>query len=111
MKLSSLLAVALTGIALSAFAQQSGVDHSTHHVAQATTAPLTDGEVRKIDMDARKITIRHGPIVNLDMPGMTMVFKVADPKMLDTLKDGDRLKFAADQVKGALTVTTIQPAK
>ena len=111
MKLSSLLAVALTGIALSAFAQQSGVDYSTHHVAQATTAPLTDGEVRKIDMDAKKITIRHGPIVNLDMPGMTMVFQVKEPAMLDKVKTGDKIKFRAEKTGGNYIVTQLEPAK
>src|SRR5690349_8959476 len=108
MKLSSLLAVALTGIALSAFAQQSGVDHSIHHVAQATTAPLTDGEVRKIDMDAKKITIRHGPIVNLDMPAMTMVFQVKEPAMLDKVKTGDKIKFRAEKTGGNYIVTQIE---
>ena len=78
--------------------------------AGAQTA-MTDGEVRKIDKEQGKLTLRHGPIANLDMPGMTMVFKVADPKMLDTVKVGDKVKFAADKVDGAFTVTAIQPAK
>ena len=76
----------------------------------ATAAPTTDGEVRKIDKEQGKLTLKHGRIENLDMPGMTMVFKVADPKLLDTLKVGDKVKFAAENVNGALTVTAIQPA-
>src|SRR3972149_687080 len=67
-------------------------------------AMLTGGEVRKVDRDAQKITIRHGPIRNLDMPAMTMVFRVKDPAMLDLVKAGDKVKFAADNVGGALTV-------
>ena len=77
----------------------------------AADGPMADGEVRKIDKAQAKITLRHGPIVNLDMPGMTMVFKVADPKMLDTLNEGDKVKFSADKVNGAITVTAIQPVR
>lgn len=74
-------------------------------------APATDGEVRKIDKAQAKLTLKHGPIANLDMPGMTMVFKVADPKWLETLKEGDKVKFTADKVGGVYTVTAIEPAK
>lgn len=74
------------------------------------TAALADGEVRKVDKDAGKLTLRHGPIASLQMPGMTMVFKVADPKMLDALKEGDKVRFAADRINGAMTVTAIEVA-
>ena len=77
----------------------------------AQTAPMADGEVRKVDKEAGKVTLRHGPIANLKMPGMTMVFKVASPKMLEGLKDGDKVRFTADRVNGAITVTAIEPAK
>ncbi len=77
----------------------------------AQTAPMADGEVRKVDKEAGKVTLRHGPIANLEMPGMTMVFKVASPKMLEGLKDGDKVRFTADRVNGAITVTAIEPAK
>jgi len=73
-------------------------------------SPQSDGEVRKIDKEQGKVTLRHGPLANLEMPGMTMVFKVADPKMLDKLKEGDKVKFTAERVSGAITVTAIQPA-
>lgn len=80
-------------------------------VAQAAQAsPTVDGEVKKIDKDAGKITLKHGPIPNLDMPGMTMVFRVKDPAMLDAVKTGDKVRFSADKVAGALTVTAIAPA-
>ena len=71
----------------------------------------TDGEVRKIDKEQGKVTLKHGPIANLDMPGMTMVFKVADAKLLDAIKEGDKVRFAADRVNGAMTVTAIEVAK
>ena len=64
-----------------------------------------------MDKEAGKVTLRHGPIANLEMPGMTMVFKVASPKMLEGLKDGDKVRFTADRVNGAITVTAIEPAK
>jgi Cu/Ag efflux protein CusF len=73
-----------------------------------TMSSMTDGEVRKIDKAAEKVTLRHAPIANLGMPAMTMVFKVADPKMLDTLKEGDKIRFSADRLNGAITVTGIE---
>lgn len=76
--------------------------------AAAASAPMADGEVRKVDLAQAKITLRHGPIASLDMPGMTMVFKVADPKLLDGLKPGDKLRFAASNLNGAITVTAIE---
>lgn len=90
---------------------QSG-DHTSHHALAAETsaaAALTDGEVRKIDKEAKKLTLRHGPITNLEMPGMTMVFQVKDSALLEPLKVGDKVKFAADKVGGAFMVTRIEP--
>lgn len=78
--------------------------------AQAMT-DMVDGEVRKVDKDARKITLRHSEIKKLDMPAMTMVFTVKDPAMLDKVKAGDKVKFKAEGTGGALTVTEIEPAK
>ena len=72
---------------------------------------LSDGEVRKVDKDAKKITIKHGPLANLDMPPMTMVFQVKEPAMLDQVKAGDKVRFRAEKVGGAFTVTSIEPAK
>ena len=91
------------------------IAEDAHHrpdtiVAQVNTA-LTDGEIRKVDKDAKKITIKHGPIQNLDMPAMTMVFQVKDPAMLGQVKAGDKVKFAAASVGGAITVTKIEAAR
>jgi Cu(I)/Ag(I) efflux system periplasmic protein CusF len=70
---------------------------------------LVDGQVTKIDQSAGKITIKHGPIKSLDMnEGMTMVFRVQDPGMLKQVKPGDKIKFSAERVNGAITVTKIQ---
>src|SRR5438067_1219245 len=79
--------------------------------AQAATSPMVNGEVRKVDKSAGKITLKHDAIPNLEMPGMTMVFRVKDPSMLDELKEGDKIKFAADNINGALTVTELQANK
>ena len=72
--------------------------------------PAVDGEVTKIDSAQSKITLRHGEIRNLDMPPMTMVFRVADAKLLDGLTVGDRVRFTADRVSGTYTVTTLVKA-
>jgi len=90
-------------------APASAADHAAHHATAA--APATDGEVRKIDKEQGKVTLKHGPIANLDMPGMTMVFKIADPTMLDRIKEGDKVRFAADRVNGAITVTAIESVR
>ena len=77
----------------------------------AQTTEMTDGEVRKIDKDTSKITLKHAEIKNLDMPGMTMVFQVKDPAMLDKVKPGDKVKFRAEKAETGFVVTTIEPAK
>lgn len=72
---------------------------------------LSDGEIRKVDKDAQKITIKHGPLKNLDMPPMTMVFRVKDAALLDAVKQGDKVKFNAENINGQYVVTKIEPAK
>ena len=74
-------------------------------------ASMTEGEVRKIDKEAKKITLKHGDIKNLDMPGMTMVFQVKDASLLDKVKAGDKVKFAAEKTDSAIVVTAIEPVK
>ncbi len=103
----------LTGLIASiaiTFSAAAGAQAPAAVTANAVTA-TADGEVRKVDREQLKVTLRHGPISNLDMPGMTMVFKVADAKMLDALKEGDKVKFAAERVGGAITITSIEAAK
>jgi Cu(I)/Ag(I) efflux system periplasmic protein CusF len=72
---------------------------------------MTDGQVQKIDTEQAKVTLKHGPIKNLDMDGMTMVFRVKSPEMLKGLKAGDRVKFAADRVNGQITIIQMEKAK
>lgn len=106
--------VVLLGIALATpvFAQKPADDHSAHHAeAKAQSASLSEGEIRKVDRDAKKITIKHGPLTNLDMPPMTMVFQVKDTAMLGQVKAGDKVRFTAEKIGGQYTVTTLEPAK
>jgi Cu/Ag efflux protein CusF len=78
-------------------------------VAAWAQAPLTDAEVRKVDKAQAKLTLRHAEIKNLDMPPMTMVFRVKDAKMLDGLAEGSKVRFAAEKIDGQYTVVLIQP--
>jgi Cu/Ag efflux protein CusF len=112
MKLTlSTLLMSLT-LAAPALAQQKADDHSAHHPAATATAPaaddMADAEVRKVDKDAAKITLKHGEIKSLEMPPMTMVFNVKDKAMLDWVKAGDKVRFKAVNEAGKYTVTEIQ---
>ena len=113
-RISVLLGSALVAAA-PAFAQ---VDHAAHHPAAnpgakgaATAGAFADGEVKKVDKGAGKVTIKHGPLVSLDMPPMTMVFRVKDAAMLDQVKAGDRIRFKAEKVDGNYTVTEVEAPK
>ena len=77
-------------------------------VAAAADAAMSEGEVRKVDPAAKKITIKHGELRNLDMPPMTMVFQVADPALLKQVKPGDKVRFRAEKISGAFTVIELQ---
>ena len=108
-QLLAISAVAL-GVALpmSSFAQPA-MDPVKTEAAQS--ASLTDGEVKKVDLDNGKVTIKHGDIKHLDMPGMTMVFTAKDKNLLSNLKLGDKVKFMVVNEGGKMVVTNIQPAR
>lgn len=78
--------------------------------ASAAAADMTEGEIRKVDKDNNKLTIRHGEIKNLGMPGMTMVFQVKDPAMVEQVKVGDKIRFKVERGAGGFVVTALQPA-
>ncbi|MDK6076026.1 copper-binding protein [Massilia varians] len=109
------LAIVISAASSVAFAQDSHAGHGAQGAQAgqdaAAAAELTDGEVKKIDKDAGKITLRHGEIKNLNMAAMTMVLRVKDAAMLDQVKVGDKVRFAADRVNGALTVVQLQKAQ
>ncbi len=79
-------------------------------IAFAETTPVK-GEVIKVNECQGKLTLKHGPITNLDMDSMTMVFAVSDPVVLKSIKVGDKVTFEADRVNGRLTVVKITPSK
>jgi Cu/Ag efflux protein CusF len=104
-----------TGLAMAAaYASAQVHEHGQHNAASTTPQEadtgLSFGEVRKIDKDTGKLTIQHGPLANLNMPGMTMSFKVQDPAMLDQVKVGDPIRFRVERVNGTYTVTRLQAA-
>jgi Cu/Ag efflux protein CusF len=96
-------------LAAPALAQQKADNHTAPSTA-ASAAATADGEVRKVDKDGRKLTIRHGEIKSLDMPPMTMVFQVRDRAILDKLKAGDRIRFTVEDSATGLVVTDVRPA-
>jgi Cu(I)/Ag(I) efflux system protein CusF len=112
-KIIILAAAAFIGtFAGAVFAQGAQGSHAGHADAPSSAAAaMTDGEVRKVDKEAGKITIRHGELKNLGMGAMTMVFRAKDPAMLNQVKVGDKIKFAAEKVDGAITVVAIEPVK
>ena len=76
--------------------------------ALAQNLPTVTGTVEKVDTAQGKITIDHGPIQNLHMEAMTMVFRAQDPNLLKGLKAGDKVQFTADRVNGQISVTSIK---
>ena len=108
-----LLAATLSTLPFGAFAQSTIDASKTGDIlmAQAASGEMTEGEVRKVDKENKKLTLKHGEIKSLDMPSMTMVFRVKDPAMLDKLQVGDKVKFKAENIGGAMTVTAVEPAK
>lgn len=79
--------------------------------AWATSHDYAGAEVRKVDKGAGKVTLKHGPIPSLDMPPMTMVFRVKDPAMLDQMRAGGKIRFRAEKNGGQYTVTEVKEAK
>jgi Cu(I)/Ag(I) efflux system periplasmic protein CusF len=82
-----------------------------HKMDAAQMASMTDGEIRKVDKDAGKVTIKHGEIKNLDMPGMTMIFTAKEKSLLDKVQAGDKVKFAVINDGGKMVVTDILTVK
>ncbi len=101
---SILLMLALNANSLNVLAQDAAAPAN----ALVLNNEMTSGEIRKIDKEAKKITIRHGEIKKLEMPPMTMVFQVKDEALLDKVKNGDKVNFVAEKITGAFVVTEIQ---
>jgi Cu/Ag efflux protein CusF len=103
------VALAISGSAYAA-GDMGNMDMSGGSAKQVGDAKnsMSHGEVKKVDTAAGKLTIKHGPLENLGMDAMTMVFKVKDPAMISQVKVGDKIDFVAEEVDGALTVTKLQ---
>ncbi|MDO9235805.1 MAG: copper-binding protein [Aquabacterium sp.] len=100
-----------TAFSGSAFAQATMDAGKMGDMKMMASNDMTQGEVRKIDKDAKKITIKHGEIKNLEMPPMTMVFQVRDPALLEKVQVGDKVQFKVIKDSGALVLTDLQPVK
>ena len=79
-------------------------------LVQAQGTPSASGEVTKVDKAAGRIEIRHGEIKNLDMPPMRMSFRVREPRLLEGLAAGDKVRFTAEKIDGQFTIVTISKA-
>ena len=99
------LCIALVAAAASAMPARAAGDHGHK---QHAASELIDGEVRKVDKEAAKLTLRHAEIKSMEMPPMTMVFVVKDKAMLDKVQVGDKVRFKAVIDAGKFTVTEIQ---
>lgn len=102
-------------ISIALAAPLGAVADDAHHkpatAAATAAADMTDGEVRKVDLEGGKLTLRHAEIKNLDMPAMTMVFVVKDKSLLERLKPGDKVRFRAVDDGGKYTVTDLERSK
>ena len=101
---------------LGAVSAQAASDHAGHAMASPSAASaemqMIDAQVKKVDKAAGKVTLAHGPLTNLGMNmAMTMAFRVKDAGWLDQMKDGDKIRFVAEDINGALTVVKFEPAK
>ncbi len=102
---------ASTAALLVSMAGVAGAQTTSAPAASATSAEMAEGEVRKVDKENQKLTIKHGPLKNLDMPGMTMVFQVQDAVMLEKVQAGDKVRFLADKVNGNFTVIKLEASR
>lgn len=98
-------------LGLPAWAEMGHMSLGTASGHAAMGGMMSDGTVKKVDKAQGKITIQHGPLANLDMPAMTMIFRVQDPALLDRVKPGDTIHFQAEKVNGRLTVTRLETVR
>lgn len=107
-----LVAAALSGAPSPAQAQNPHAQHGAPAAGKpAVMLPMTSGVIRKVDAEHGTVTIAHEDIKNLDMPKMTMAFRVKDPAWAKKMKEGDKLRFAAENVDGELTVVAWEPVR
>ena len=106
-----ILAFAVVGFSVPVLAASGGHEgHGAMHAPAAAESPLIDGVVKKVDKSAGKVTVAHGPLPN-GMPAMTMVFLLKEASWVDQLKEGQKIRFAAGEVGGAMTIVRFDPVK
>lgn len=105
------LAAFFCAAALTSFSGLASAQAAAPAAAASASTEMSSGVVRKIDKENKKLTIKHGPLKNLDMPGMTMVFQVSDPAMVDKVQVGEKVQFVADKLEGKFTVMQIKAAR
>ncbi len=121
---STMLALLLAALACTGAGAQvsGGAGHGAHTppltqgepvIRPGTVSDWADGEIRRIDRENGRLTIRHGDIPSLDMPPMSMVFGVRERSWIDALKPGDRIRFKAtvDQGSNKFTVVELEPVR
>lgn len=106
--LASTVAAALCALLAGTGYSQTGAASATGSGTPSASAAMSEAEVRKVDTESRKITLKHGEIKNLDMPAMTMTFNVRDAALIDKLVAGDRIRFHAEKDKGSYWVTAVE---
>jgi Cu/Ag efflux protein CusF len=107
----TILAFAVAGFSVPALAASGGHEgHGAMHAPATAESPLTDGVVKKVDKSAGKVTVSHGPLPN-GMPAMTMVFRLKDAAWFSRMKEGQKIRFAAADLNGAMTVVRFEPVE
>lgn len=109
--MAAIFSMSGSGLVMAATDTPSDAPTNVVGAAAPATAQLTAGEVRKVDTEQSKLTIKHEALDNLGMPGMTMVFKVLDDKLLKDVKQGDKILFRAEKLDGSFTVMKLEQAK
>jgi Cu(I)/Ag(I) efflux system protein CusF len=111
-RVALLVSFAAFNISTVAHAQPSGgAAPAASGAPAAAAAELAEGEVRKVDKDGKKLTLKHGPLKNLEMPAMTMVFQVKEDTLLDRVQAGDKVRFQAEKIDGKFTVIRLEAAR
>jgi len=107
--------IALLGLfPLASRAANEHMGHGSHNsgvIQSASASQLVDGVVKKIDKTAGKVTVTHGPLTNLNMPAMTMVFRVKEAVWLEQMQSGGKIRFIADSINNTLTIVRFENVK
>lgn len=106
--LTPVFAAMIATVSAAAFAANDHAGHAKTHATQGEASmQMADGLVKKVDKPTGRITVSHGPLPN-GMPAMTMAFRVKDAAWIDKLKEGDKIRFMAEQINGAMTLVHIE---